>query len=183
MKVRNTKSEGEKIELQMTPMIDIVFQLLVFFIMTFNIVKEEGDFNITMPAAAISESNEPPPEEELPFVVHMHALPGSRNLDLTRFKMNEVPLGGAINPSSAQARADNEKAAYERLTKEMIAHFGNDTGPESATRKTTEVELNCDPDLKYQYVIKAITAVSGHVDNKQLVKLVEKIKFRDRTGG
>ena len=38
MKIRNTGGDGEKIELQMTPMIDIVFQLLVFFIMTFKIV-------------------------------------------------------------------------------------------------------------------------------------------------
>ena len=30
--------------LEMTPMIDIVFQLLVFFIMTFKIVSQEGDF-------------------------------------------------------------------------------------------------------------------------------------------
>ena len=52
MKIRNTDGKGEKIELQMTPMIDIVFQLLVFFIMTFKIVAMEGDFNIRMPAAA-----------------------------------------------------------------------------------------------------------------------------------
>ena len=43
-------NKNEKIELQMTPMIDIVFQLLVFFIMTFNVVAQEGDFNIRMPA-------------------------------------------------------------------------------------------------------------------------------------
>ena len=35
MQIRNANKAGEKIELQMTPMIDIVFQLLVFFIMTF----------------------------------------------------------------------------------------------------------------------------------------------------
>ncbi|NQT37468.1 MAG: biopolymer transporter ExbD, partial [Planctomycetes bacterium] len=35
MKVRNANRRiDEKIELQMTPMIDIVFQLLIFFIMT-----------------------------------------------------------------------------------------------------------------------------------------------------
>ena len=52
MQIRNANKAGEKIELQMTPMIDIVFQLLVFFIMTFKIVSMEGDFNIRMPAAA-----------------------------------------------------------------------------------------------------------------------------------
>ena len=53
MKIRHTTSSGQdKIELQMTPMIDIVFQLLIFFIMTFKIVAQEGDFNINMPQAS-----------------------------------------------------------------------------------------------------------------------------------
>jgi biopolymer transport protein ExbD len=55
MKVRNSGGKNEKVEIPMTPMIDIVFQLLVFFIMTFKIVSQEGDFNIKMPLAAPSE--------------------------------------------------------------------------------------------------------------------------------
>ena len=55
MKIRHTTGSGQdKIELQMTPMIDIVFQLLIFFIMTFKIVSMEGDFNIKMPQASPS---------------------------------------------------------------------------------------------------------------------------------
>ncbi|MEK6237543.1 MAG: biopolymer transporter ExbD, partial [Planctomycetales bacterium] len=61
MKVRNQK-DSEKVELQMTPMIDIVFQLLVFFVMTFKIVSQEGDFDIKMPLAAPSEGT---PDEDL----------------------------------------------------------------------------------------------------------------------
>ena len=63
MKVRNVQSNAdEKVEVQMTPMIDIVFQLLIFFIMTFKIVAQEGDFNIKMPLSAPSEGL---PEEEV----------------------------------------------------------------------------------------------------------------------
>ena len=54
MRIRHV-SAPQKIELQMTPMIDIVFQLLVFFVMTFKIAAMEGDFNIKMPAAAPSQ--------------------------------------------------------------------------------------------------------------------------------
>ena len=45
------KSKGgvDKVEQQMTPMIDIVFQLLTFFVMSFKIATQEGDFNIKMP--------------------------------------------------------------------------------------------------------------------------------------
>ncbi|MFP6658896.1 MAG: biopolymer transporter ExbD, partial [Pirellulales bacterium] len=51
MKVRKKRkaSGSDKVELQMTPMIDIVFQLLVFFILTFKVVAQEGDFDIRMP--------------------------------------------------------------------------------------------------------------------------------------
>lgn len=45
----------------MTPMIDIVFQLLVFFIMTFKIVSQEGDFHIKMPVANLA----PRPSDDL----------------------------------------------------------------------------------------------------------------------
>ena len=55
MKFRHIgKSAESKIELQMTPMIDVVFQLLVFFLFTFRIATQEGDFNIKMPLATYS---------------------------------------------------------------------------------------------------------------------------------
>ena len=38
------------VAIDMTPMIDIVFQLLVFFILTLQITAVEGDFNVRMPA-------------------------------------------------------------------------------------------------------------------------------------
>ncbi len=55
MKFRGSgKHTGGKVELMMTPMIDVVFQLLTFFIMTFKITAPEGDFFIKMPQAAPS---------------------------------------------------------------------------------------------------------------------------------
>ena len=48
MKLRH-KGEAEKIETQMAPMIDVVFQLLIFFMLTLKILAPEGDFNINMP--------------------------------------------------------------------------------------------------------------------------------------
>ena len=52
MKIRGYDKENEEIKLSMTPMIDIVFQLLVFFIMTYKVTTMEGDYNIRMPSAA-----------------------------------------------------------------------------------------------------------------------------------
>ena len=57
----------DKIPIDMTPMIDIVFQLLTFFCMTLRISTAEGDFNIAMPAYARPGN----PVENLP-PIHIH---------------------------------------------------------------------------------------------------------------
>jgi len=72
MKVRHSQRKGSKIELQMTPMIDIVFQLLVFFIMTFKIVTPEGDFNIKMPLDAPARG-QPDPDMIPPIRVRLES--------------------------------------------------------------------------------------------------------------
>jgi biopolymer transport protein ExbD len=58
------REEPEEIQLNMTAMIDIVFQLLIFFIMTFKVVAQEADFNIKMPMASgpATDILEEPPE-------------------------------------------------------------------------------------------------------------------------
>jgi len=160
MKVRNVQRHGEeKVELQMTPMIDIVFQLLIFFIMTFKIVSPEGDFNIKMPLAAPSEGL--PDDSQLPPIkVRMRADAGGR---LANIQLGQQGLGNNFDALHAQIR-------------EIV---GDDRGPGSIA-ETTEVELDCDYNLKFGNVIKAITAISGYVDNPEtghVTKVIEKIKF------
>jgi len=56
------RDDEKKSQLLMTPMIDIVFQLLIFFIMTFKITAPEGDFYIDLPISGIGrEASEWPP--------------------------------------------------------------------------------------------------------------------------
>ena len=42
-------SSLSKVEIPMAPMIDIVFQLLIFFMLNLKIVAPEGNFNINLP--------------------------------------------------------------------------------------------------------------------------------------
>ena len=162
MKIRHTDKEAEKIQLQMTPMIDIVFQLLVFFIMTFKIVAIEGDFNIKMPLAAPRKGR--PDENQLPPIkVRMRAGSGGR---LSSLLLNDRSLPG-----------DTIDLKFDRLHMEIHQIVGDERGPGSVA-ETAEVELDCDYELNYEHVIQAITAVSGYItDNDIIVKLVEKIKF------
>jgi hypothetical protein len=67
-------------------------------------------------------------------------------------------------------------ADFDELRKRIIGLVGADSGPNSLAEKT-EVEFDADYALKYVNVVKAITAVSGKVENGQVVELIRKIKF------
>ena len=69
MRIRHGAKALDKIELQMTPMIDIVFQLNIFFLFTFKIILPEGDFSIRMPSAAAARAIEM--SEALPMTLVM----------------------------------------------------------------------------------------------------------------
>lgn len=159
MKVRNTRRNSEeKIELQMTPMIDIVFQLLIFFIMTFKIVSQEGDFNIKMPMAAPAEGL--PDEDQIPPMKLF--LRADSNGNLADVRLNEKGFG------------NHPTQSFNALNLHLIGFIGSDAG----LRESAEIEVAADFQLKYENVIAAVTAVSGYIDDGgNVVKLVEKIKF------
>ena len=150
----------DKIPIDMTPMIDIVFQLLSFFCMTLRVSEAEGDFNIKMPLAA-PRAGAPDPNLVPPIKIRLRADPATGNL--VELVINES--AGGINFSGANRWANLNK------------HIRDNVG-EGSMAAASEVELDCDYALKYEYVIEAITAVSGRVTpTGEVVKLVEKIKF------
>jgi biopolymer transport protein ExbD len=155
MKIRHSTSTGpDKVEMQMTPMIDVVFQLLTFFLFSFKIATVEGDFNIKMPLAAAQQSSTPPATVP-PIQVRLTAGPDG---ELTGIRMGQQQL-----PS------------FEALHTQIRALLP--PSPVPGASDGAEVELDCDYNLKYENVIQAITAVSGYVSDQGVVRLVEKIKF------
>jgi biopolymer transport protein ExbD len=155
MKFRNTEHR-ENVVLQMTPMIDIVFQLLVFFVFTFKIVLPEGDFNIRMPSASASVTTQP---SETPLLrVRLRAAP---DRELASVQLGDVVFEG--------------QAPFAQLQQEIRALVGDAAGPSASDQ---EVEIDADYDLKYRYVMNAITAITGYVDaSGQQHKLVERVRF------
>lgn len=147
------KREENNLELNMTAMIDIVFQLLIFFIMTLNIVTPEGDFNIKMPLSA----------------------PASGEIDPTLSQTIKLTMtadgGGTI---SSMRMGENTVAGFDELRSRILNTVNAAGGPGKAD---IEVELDCDEQLHYDYVVKAITAVSGQIRDGQVQQLVGKIKF------
>lgn len=57
MKFRDT-SVQQSAELELAPMIDVVFQLLIFFIVTWQFARFERDMDISVPSAEESENTD-----------------------------------------------------------------------------------------------------------------------------
>lgn len=166
MKPRKSEvNERKTIELQMTPMIDIVFQLLVFFIMTFKIVAVEGDFNINMPQAA---QGAPSTSLQVPLKLKLRAGP---NGELQSVALNNTTFSGTVQ----------EK--FNQLQNAVVSQVGVADGP-SSLQDESEIEIDADFQLHYHYVIQAITAVTGRIDPQtgEVQKLIEKIKFAPGSG-
>jgi biopolymer transport protein ExbD len=152
---KRESSLGDKISIDMTPMIDVVFQLMSFFMCTLKVVAPEGDFDIRMPLGAAAAAA--PDDQQVPPV---------------RVKLS----AGADGSLAGIAMNGATVADFEELRKRVIGLVGTDTGPNSLAERT-EVELDCDYSLKYVNVVRAITAVSGKVQDGQIVELIKKIKF------
>lgn len=168
MKFRHASTaEDGKIQLQMTPMIDIVFQLLVFFLFTFRMGGQEGEFNVKMPLAKQSAGT---PDESPPLTLHIHL---------------RADASGQLLP--ADGIVINDERVLSTINELHNFVIGVVGGDQPSGRGDAEVEFQCDYGLHYVHVIEAITAVSGYVDRStgQIEKLIEKINFtptEERTG-
>ena len=69
----------------------------------------------------------------------------------------------------------NPLGSFTDLRNEVLGVIGGAGGPQAAA--DFEVELDAAYDLRYEYVVEAITAVTGFVKDGQIQKLVEKVKF------
>jgi biopolymer transport protein ExbD len=61
----------EKVELQIAPLIDVVFLLLIYFMVTASLVKKEGDISFTLPARVDQADS-----IDLPIEVQIEIAPG-----------------------------------------------------------------------------------------------------------
>lgn len=162
MKIRGSDKKAEKIESQMVPMIDVVFQLLIFFMLTLKVTTVEGDFSINMPIGTSgSPDTEIPPET---IRVHLVA-----NADGT--------LGNVIYMNSPLGVGET---AFEKLNLNIRNAVDFRNGKPNNDK--VEVEIEADYNLHYRYTIRAVSACTGTMQktadgNMQLFRYVEKIKF------
>ncbi len=152
---RKSSAEPNRRESAMTPMIDIVFQLLAFFILTFRVAVPEGDFGVTMPAASANPSVEVPLEETM----HVH-LVADREGKLIDIRVNHRSLGA-------------DATALHRYVLQLVGTEGP-----SNLRRDFDVKLHFDPHLHYEHAMAALSAISAYRDaSGNSAVLIERIQF------
>ena len=145
----------EKVAVNMTPMIDVVFQLMIFFMLTFNIIAPEGDFDVRMPLS--KSSAEPLDDLQLP-PIQVRLVSDAEGM-LTGILMNGEPVKD-----------------FDEL-RQRVASFVDIALESGASLEDVELEIDSDYQLDYINVVDAITAVSGRIENGQLIEMVKKISF------
>ncbi len=136
MKIRQSGiSSDSDVTLEMTPMIDVVFLLLIFFMLTFKIVSVEGQFSINMPKAEGAQAD--------PTLDVSTALPDIR-----------LRLVADLEDGSLEAILvdDDPIGSFEELGPILMGMTGGD--PEMAA--DIAIQLRADPQLHYGHVIQAI---------------------------
>ena len=124
----------------------------------------EGDFEITMPLVSPSEITS---LDDLDPTITVRLFAKSDG------SIDDIVVGDTH-------RFGND---YNALSNYMIQYLSD---PDAASfDDQTEVEFDCDYDLKYEEVIKAVTAVTGYKKDGETITLIEKIRFKDngQTGG
>ena len=106
----------EETDIDITPMLDVVFIMLIFFIVTASFVKESG-IGLNNPP----ENNEPPPlDAPKPIVVHVSELSEIRIQD-------RIVDARAVKPTITRLKAESPessvivKVARKAKTKDVIA--------------------------------------------------------------
>jgi biopolymer transport protein ExbD len=142
------------VNIDMTPMIDIVFQLLAFFIFTLRIVSQEGDLAIQMPLA----SGQGPTQA-------VALLPPL-----------QINLAAKADGSLAEIRLNNQIIKDMPALRARIVEL---IGGNHQAAAELEADLHCDEALAYQHAMAAVTAISGRRDSSGRIEpLIHKVRFK-----
>ncbi len=154
------KRVHEEIEIQITPMLDMAFQLLTFFILTYRPAPSEGQFALNLlPAQAVSTPTDAPANLNKP---RDEQLPPALKTVTTTLRANAE--GGL----ASVVMGDNDVPLTE-IAAELTKLYKNPDLP------FDQALIQVDPKLKYSELVKIIDSFSK-AD-------VTKVSFAELEGG
>jgi biopolymer transport protein ExbD len=170
MKFRGSTA-NEKIEAQMAPMIDVVFQLLIFFMLTLKIIEPEGDFSVNMPIGQQAQET----SSITPMVIKIRLVANASG-ELSSLQIMRTELFQTARGETQEEKSAN---AFAALNEEILRAIGT---PGSQLAQEQEVELDLDFELNAKYMINAIGACRGRIQRNpdgsaKMIDYVKNIKF------
>jgi biopolymer transport protein ExbD len=138
----------QDVELQVTPMLDMAFQLLTFFILTYRPAPVEGQFsmNLLPAAAAVEMGREAPPSDAQANA----EVPAALRTLTTRV---EARPDGSIGRITI---GENEDSSVEQLRERLKTITADKTLP------FDQAVIEADPGLRYEELMKVIDAFASN---------------------
>ncbi len=131
-RVNEGMTDVEELGLQMTPMIDCIFQLIIFFMLNIHFRSEEGLLKAFLPKASTAPAEEDPNKDKV-FIKIGEASPG-----VLLVAVNGQAVGGATEAQKYAALETRLKAIKEGFP------------------KMPPVIIDASSRLPYRYVISAL---------------------------
>ncbi|MFQ5734442.1 MAG: ExbD/TolR family protein [Planctomycetaceae bacterium] len=209
MKFRGSDTVAEKIEPQMAPMIDVVFQLLIFFMLTLKIIEPEGSFSINMPQGKPKAD----PTQQITIPPLKITMDANADGSLRALQIGRNPAQRPIpetNPdairtyiklkedellsSEQAARRIGEDRLFQQLN-EFVAKYVRDqllqAEDKEKARDEMKAKISFAYNLQQRYVINATSACRGRMRysdkeerREELIKNIEFVRpARPKTGG
>jgi len=141
MSIRSPKSSQDRVEQPLTPLIDVVFQLLVFFVMSLRVTTSEGDLEVKMPRSRREGADLLQPSSML-----------------LRLRLS-ADAGGELASMSLGGRqfAGSDWPGLKRY----LANLVQTPSRAGGLQDKLQVQIECDYQLSYHHTIAAITTVGG----------------------
>jgi biopolymer transport protein ExbD len=148
------KSRPLEIQIPITPMLDMAFQLLTFFILTYRPAPSEGQFSMNLlPAQKAIDISKDQPKDEAPS-----AIDASLRTLKTVLRAGEGGLLREVTLADQPIEGmDQLKTALEGFVNDPVLSFD-------------QAVISVDPQLKYSEVMKVIDVFSS-LKPKPLTKL------------
>jgi len=143
-------TEDVSVELPITPMLDMSFQLMAFFIFTFRPAPSEGQIALSLPQILGGDIAPPGATDDTPvtFIVAVEGLANGKIGKLTIREKDGPPGGDVIPPKASEPDPDKARAAGlgDELKRRRTALAG----------RPSKVTLEIGNTILHEYVVQLI---------------------------
>jgi biopolymer transport protein ExbD len=149
---KKKRKPQEDVEIPITPMLDMAFQLLTFFILTYHPMPTEGQFAMTMLPAA--------PATDYRAQAAAEAAPANENLPAALRTLPTVLRAGEAGGLGRVTIGESDVQGMDALKKELSTILKDPTLP------FDQALLKVDPNLRYSELMQVIDVFSSLKVNK-----------------